>query len=580
MRIACGQIENVVGDLDGNLARVREAMAWAEEQRADLLLLPELVLTGYPLEDLAVRKDFVRATAESLAALARESGSTATVVGTIDGIAPRRSWDSRSRDIAIGAAILCDGELRGVYHKILLPNYEVFDEARNFAPGGEPGAVWRVGEAVVGISICEDSWSDDGPPESQTAAGAQVLLVQNASPFELGKAHGRREHCARLARRNGVPVVYVNSVGGQDELVFDGGSLVVDAAGDLLHRAPQFETSLFCLDLELAPKRQSLTRPRTVHARPSRTAYPEIPASERGGPMEEIEQIWQALVVGTRDFAQRNGTDEAVLGISGGIDAAVTATVAADALGPENVLAISMPVEGTPQSEIEDAKRLAGRLGISLETIAFDELLAITGGGLSGVLEGRPAGGVRRDLLARMRGAVLQAVADRLGHLALATVNKTELSLGSASLYGDMAGHFAPLKDCPKSLLYGLARHRNAVEPVIPESVIDRTPSQLLSEDLAFSSFDAIDPILARRLERTEGLEEMIAAGFDPEVVRGVLQLIDDSEQQRRQSPPGVKITRRAFGKDRRMPITSAWRPYRREQELLAPGSVTGPHPH
>ena len=575
LRVAGAQIENVVGDLEGNVARIRDAMDWAEECEADVLLLPELALTGYPLEDLAVRRDFVKASVEAVASLARASRRTTVVLGTIDVVPPRRSWDTRTRDVAIGAALLCDGEIRGMYHKVMLPNYEVFDEARNFAPGTEPALVWRIGEAIAGISICEDSWSGDGPPEAQAAAGAQILLVPNASPFHREKPGGRLAHCISLARRNGLPVVYVNSVGGQDELVFDGGSMVVDAEGTLLHRAPQFETARFCVDLEVGAPRQAPT-PRTVH---SRAAVPRAPgpAPEQAVQLEDIEQVWRALVLGTRDFAIRNGTSQAVLGISGGIDSALTATVAADALGSENVLCLSMPVRGTPDRELEDARLLASNLGVGFETIPIDDVIASVGNGLAPVIEGRPAGGVRRDLLARMRGAVLQAVSDELGYLALATVNKTELSLGSATLQGDMAGGFAPLKDCPKTLLYDLARHRNARGPVIPEVILDRTPTALLADEVALTSFDAIDPILVRRLEQGAGLREIVAAGFDQEVVRGVLQLFDDSEQQRRQSPPGVKITRRAFGTDRRTPITNAWRPFRREQELLAPGIFTGP---
>jgi len=569
LRVAGAQLENAVGDLDGNSRRILDAMAWAEEQEADVLVLPELALTGYPLEDLALRLEFVEATREALERLARASGSTTTVVGTIDVVAPRRAWDTLPRNVAIGAALLSDGEVRGVYHKILLPTYEVFDEARNFAPGDSPGLVWRIGATVAGVSVCEDMWSGDGPPEAQAANGAQVLLVPNASPFHREKPRGRWELAASVARRNGVPVVYVNCVGGQDELVFDGGSLVVDAAGEVLYRARQFETERFCLDLVTGPPRRVDERVRTVHTRVREDRAP-LPPPRPAPTADGAEQVWRALVLATRDFARRNGATAAVLGLSGGIDSSVTAAVAAEALGPENVLALSMPAPGTAAEDLAAARRLAENLGIGFETIAMDAVMGPLGGLLAPIIEGRPTGGTRQDLLARMRGAVLLAVSDELGHLALATGNKTELSIGSATLYGDMAGAFAPLKDCPKTLLYRLARYRNTLGPAIQESTLTRTPSALRGEEIALPPYEELDEIVERYVERAEGLDDIVAAGFDPVVVRGVLQLIDDAEPKRRQTPPGVKITARAFGKDRRMPITNAWRPFADESTELA----------
>jgi NAD+ synthase (glutamine-hydrolysing) len=367
-----------------------------------------------------------------------------------------------------------------------------------------------------------------------------------------------------------VPVVYVNCVGGQDELVFDGGSLVVGADGEVIYRARQFRAERFCLDVPIGPPRTVDGRVRTVHARTGvrRSAEPPPPSAPQA---DEAAQVWGALVTGTRDFARRNGATSAVLGLSGGIDSAVTAAVAAEALGAANVLGLSMPAPGTPAEDLAGARRLAENLGIGFETIAMDAVMAALGGLLVPLLEGRPTGGTRNDLLARMRGAVLLAVSDELGHLALATGNKTELSIGSAALYGDMAGGFAPLKDCPKTLLYRLARHRNSLGgPAIPETTLARTPSALRDEDVALPAYEQLDEIVGRYVERAAGLEEIVAAGFDPTVVRGVLQLIDDAEPKRRQTPPGVKITARAFGKDRRMPITNAWRPFADESTELA----------
>ena len=568
LRIAGAQLPNVVGDLDGNSRRVLEAMDWAEGEGADVLVLPELALTGYPLEDLALRPEFIAAAGDALGVLARASGRTTTVVGTVDLVAPKRSWDTRPRTVAIGAAVLCDGELRGVYHKVLLPTYEVFDEARNFAPGSEPAAVWRIGGTVAGVCVCEDLWSGDGPPEAQAAAGAQILLVPNASPFHREKPEGRRTLAASVARRNGVPVVYVNCVGGQDELVFDGGSLVVDADGEVRYRAEQFRSARFCLDVPTAPARPVTALVRTVHTRTAAERAPDPPPPAAPVP-DSAEQIWDALVLGTRDFARRNGSNAAVLGLSGGIDSAVTAAVAADALGPANVLGLFMPAPGATERDLEDARDVADALGVGFEVIRMETVMAALGPLLAPVLEGRPSSGTRNDLLARMRGAVLLAVSDELGHLALATGNKTELSIGSAALFGDMAGQFAPLKDCPKTLLYALARRRSLRGTAIPERVLERTPSALLDEDNALPPYEELDPIVERYVEKGEGLEDMVAAGYDSTVVRGVLQLIDDAEQKRRQTPPGVKITARAFGKDRQMPITNAWRPYALEGSEL-----------
>ncbi len=573
--MAGAQLPNVVGDLEGNCERVLDAMRWAQDEGADVLVLPELALTGYPLEDLALRSDFVDAAKTALTRLADASGTVTTIVGTIDTVAPRSSWDTQPRSVANAAALLCDGELRGIYHKVLLPTYGVFDEARTFAAGNDPAAVWRIGSTVAGVCVCEDMWSGDGPPEAQASAGAQVLLVLNASLFHQRKPDGRLALAASVARRNGVPLVYVNCVGGQGELVFDGGSLVVDATGEPCLRAEQFEPTRFCLELETASPRPVGARVKTIHTRVNRererTPRPPSPPQ-----LDELEQIWRALVIGTRDFAHRGGFSTAVLGLSGGIDAAVTAAIARDALGAESVLGVAMPAPGSPARDLVDAQRLAEQLGIGFEVLAMVAIMASLEEGLVPVLEGRPAGEVRHDLLARMRGATLLAISEKLGHLALATGNKTELSIGSATLYGDMAGDFAPIKDCPKTLLYRLARHRNAHSPAIPETILAKPPSSILREGVDLPPYEVLDSIVERYVERAEGFQEIMRSGLDPVVVRGVLQLIDDAEADRRLMPPGVKVSERAFGKDRRMPMRNAWRPFAAEEARLAPGKGPG----
>lgn len=576
LRLAGAQLPNLVGDLDGNRDRVLDAMRWAERERADVLLLPELALTGYPLEDLALRSDFLDAAKEGLATLAAASGRTTTIVGTIDTVPPRSSWDTQPRSVANAAALLCDGELRGIYDKVLLPTYGVFDEARTFAPGAEPGSVWRIGSTVAGVCVCEDIWSGDGPPEAQSSAGAQVLFVLNASLFHQRKPQGRLALAASVARRNGVPLVYVNCVGGQGELVFDGGSLVVDANGEPRFVAEQFEPTRFCLDLETASRRPLGPRVRTVHTRVDRER-PIVPPPPSAPELDELEQIWQALVVGTRDFAHQGGLTTAVLGLSGGIDAAVTAAIAGDALGADNVVGVAMPAPGSPARDLLDAERLAKQLGIGFEVVPMVAIMSAMEGGLAPVLEGRPAREVRHDLLARMRGATLLAISEELGHLALATGNKTELSIGSATLFGDMAGDFAPIKDCAKTMLYRLARHRNRRGAAIPEEILSKDPSSILREGVDLPPYEVLDSIVERYVEKGQGFQEIMRSGIDPAVIRGVLQLIDDAETDRRLVPPGVKISERSFGKDRRMPIRNLWRPFAAEEARLAPGK--GPDP-
>jgi NAD+ synthase (glutamine-hydrolysing) len=567
LRIAAAQLRNRVGDFDGNAERIAEAMEWAEQEaQADVLVLPELVLTGYPLADLVLHHEFVEDAQEALDQLARQSGRMTTILSTIARVSPQRSWDNRERDVSIAAMLLSDGEVRGRYHKVLLPIYDLFDEARNFAPGSQPNLVWRIGDVVAGVSICEDLWSPDGPPEAQSAAGAQILLVPNASPFHRGKANSRLDLTRKVAIRNGVPVVYVNCVGGLEDLVFDGGSIVVDGEGTLLARGAEFAEERFTVDVPVGEARPINGPLSNIHTRPRARHNPPETWDPRP-PMGNLEAVWSALVMGVRDYTELNRFNGVALGLSGGLDSAVTAMVAADALGPERVLAMAMPAPDTSDEEHADAKELARNLSITFETVPVGMPTSVTDVPDDAeplIDEDAAVRQVRR--YARARAATLSDIFDERGYLVLATSNKTHISLGTANLFGDLAGRFAPLKDCPKTLLYELARYRNTIAKVCPQRVLDRqTSSQAAILHYDLPSYEVLDEIIERYVEHSASLKDFTDAGFDPAVVTEVLRRIDEAEMTRRYAPPGIKVTSRAFDQDRRMPLTSSWHARQRD---------------
>lgn len=567
LRIAAAQLPNRVGDLDGNAERIASAMEWAEQEaQADVLVLPELVLTGYPLVDLVLHQEFVEDAREALDRLVSRSGRVTTVLSTIDRVPPQRSGDTRERDVSIAAMLLCDGEVRGRYHKMHLPFYELFDEGRNFAPGSRPNLVWRIGDVVAGVSICEDLWSPDGPPEAQSAAGAQILLVPNASPFHRDKASSRLDLARKVAIRNGVPVVYVNCVGGLDDLVFDGGSIIVDGQGALLARGAEFAEERFTVDVPVAKPRPINGPLGNIHTRP--TARRDLAGIwDPRPPMDNLEAVWSALMMGVRDYTERNRFNGVALGLSGGIDSAVTAMVAAAALGPERVLAVAMPAPDTPDEEYADAAELARNLGITFETVPVD--MPTTDADVPEDAEpliDEDAAVRRERRYGRARAATLSDIFDERGYLVLATSNKTHISVGTANLFGDLAGRFAPLKDCPKTLLYKLARYRNTIAEVCPGRILDRqTSSQATILHNNLPSYEVLDEIVERYVEHSASLKDLIDAGFDPAVVTDVLRRIDEAEMTRRYTPPGIKVTARAFDQDRRMPLTSSWRAHQRD---------------
>jgi NAD+ synthase (glutamine-hydrolysing) len=577
LRVALAQTRNRIGDFARSVERIADAMAWAEAEGADVLVLPELALTGYPLDDLVTHVGFMADAEAALAELAGAAGRTTTVVGTVRRVPLQRHDDTQHRDRAITAAVLHDGEVRGFYDKVLLPTYSVFDEQRVFAAGTNPGQTWLLGDAVVGIAICEDAWSGDGPPEAQSAAGARALLLPNASPFERGKDVRRLALVRQVARRNGVPVVYVNSYGGMDDLVFDGGSLVVDAGGELCYRAPQFTGDRAVVDLVLPPERRTTGAPTTVHTRPlpARPA-PRVPApAEASG---QYAQIWEALVVGTRDFARHNGFSEAVVGLNGGAESAVTAAVAVDALGADRVVGVLAPAGRTAASDLRDASAVATMLGTRLVEI---DLVGVVGELASAIHRTMEALDDRGDerLVLRTRAAALWAVADVGRRLLLASGNKTELSLGQAVFGGDLVGHFAPLADCPKTLITRLALWRNRRSRVVPERILDKPVTVERADSTPDVDWAVVDDIVERYVERMEPLESIPDDAVDRTSVAWVAHRVIDAELYRRLAPMGVRISGRAFGKDRRVPVAQVWRPRLAGRREIAATSLVDASP-
>jgi NAD+ synthase (glutamine-hydrolysing) len=542
MLVAGAQINLTVGDLAGNEARISDAMAWADGVGADVLLLPELAVSGYPPEDLVVRPEFVNANLEVVRRLAALSGRCATVVGFVDRATggSRGAFDAAQRSVANAAAILQGGAWKGTYHKMLLPNYGVFDEDRYFVPGTSPELTWDIAGVKCGVSICEDIWLADGPPARQAEAGARVLLNINGSPYHRGKASEREAMLSARAKAARVPVVYLNLFGGQDELVFDGASVVFTGDGELIHRSPQFEEDRFVVDLDAG-----------------RGSIAPLLGAE--------EEVYRALVLGLGDYVRKNGFDSVVVGLSGGIDSALTAVIAADALGPQAVWGVAMPSRFSSDHSLADAKDLAAGLGIRYDIVPIDGIYQSYLDTLAPTFGGTTFGVAEENVQARIRGALLMALSNKFGPMVVSTGNKSEIAAGYATLYGDMVGGYAVLKDVFKTLVYKLAAWRNRTSEVIPASTIEKPPSAELRPDQkdadTLPPYDLLDQILARYVEEDESIEEIIAAGFDSQTVRRVVRMVDGNEYKRRQAAPGVKITTKAFGRDRRLPITNRYRP-------------------
>jgi NAD+ synthase (glutamine-hydrolysing) len=539
VRIALGQVNVTVGDLDGN---VEKMVSWTKEAAghgADLICFPELAVTGYPPEDLVFRPAFVEANLAALGELAgRTAGSCAVLVGFVD---------RTDRGLHNGAALIRGGLVEARYHKHKLPNYGVFDEQRYFVPG-EAGCAVRVADSTLGISVCEDAWRP-GPPFDEYAGRVQVLPNINGSPYHRRKTHQRLEVCAARARETGAWMVYVNCVGGQDELVFDGGSIVVSPSGEEAWHAAAFEEDLLVVDVPGGGTDDK----------------PPLPDPDRKPWPTGTEEVYRAVILGLGDYVRKNGFREVVVGLSGGIDSSVVATLAADALGPEAVRALAMPSPYSSPESVQDALAVARRLGVRLDQIRIDGVFRSYLDALDDAFRGTEPGLAEENLQARIRGNLLMALSNKFGGMVLATGNKSEMAVGYSTLYGDLAGGFAPIKDVPKTLVYELARWRNGRTdpPPIPDRVLEKPPSAELRagqrDTDSLPPYEVLDPIIEDYVEEDRSAEELVEAGADPELVESVIALIDRAEYKRRQAPPGVKITPKAFGRDRRLPITNAY---------------------
>jgi NAD+ synthase (glutamine-hydrolysing) len=563
LRLALHQIDPTVGDLAGNETKIREGIAAARAAGAQLSLFPELAITGYPPEDLLLKEHFLRDARAAIDRLAAESDDHVAVVG----------FPERAEDVFNAAAVLSGGTVQAIYRKVLLPNYGVFDEQRYFQVG-PGGGVIDVGDLRVGLTVCEDIWEPGPPASDEAVAGASLILNLSASPYHAGKGIERERMVAQRARDSLAAFAFCAMVGGQDELVFDGHSFVVDHRGELLARAAQFEEEMLVVDVDLGAGAAARLRD-TSHRPGFRRATPQVatlarlpapaapegpPAQERIAPLlEPLEaEVYAALVLGLRDYVTKNGFGHVVLGLSGGIDSALVAAIAVDALGAERVTSVIMPSPYSSSGTQDDARALARELGVEAIEYSIASVMEAYEAVLAETFADREPDITEENLQARIRGNLLMALSNKFGWLVLTTGNKSEMSVGYSTLYGDLAGGFAVIKDVPKTLVYRLSEQRG-----LPRSIIDRAPSAELRHDQrdedSLPPYPVLDRILAGYVEQDLGAEELIAQGLPAEEVKRVIRLVDLAEYKRRQAPPGIKITTRAFGRDRRMPITNRY---------------------
>jgi len=570
LRLALAQINATVGDLEGNREKIIGNLEKARKTGADLAVFPELAVTGYPPEDLLLKPDFVEAAKKTLAEIAPATKGLVAVVGGL--------WVEA--DLYNSAAVFADGQLRAVYHKQFLPNYGVFDENRYFQVG-QKNLIFRYRSALFGVSVCEDIWYPDGPPHFQAFhGGAQLLINISASPYYLGKGRDRERMLASRAADNRSYLAYCNLVGGQDELIFDGQSMVFDPQGNLTARAGQFVEDLLIADLDLKEVfRWRLFDPRRrkqIQTEDRAVQVVELPEKKRIKALKAVipkiepalspeAEVYQALVLGTGDYVRKNGFEKVVLGLSGGVDSSLTAVIAAEALGPGRVYGVAMPTRYSSAHSLEDAERLAANLGIHFRAIPIEPVFQSYLEVLKPHFKNMPEDLTEENLQPRIRGTLLMALSNKFGWLVLTTGNKSETGVGYSTLYGDTAGGFAVLKDVPKTMVYAVCRYRNQLEgrELIPARVLEKPPSAELRFDQkdtdTLPAYELLDPILSAYVEESCSVSEIGHRGYDPEMVQRIIRMVDRNEYKRRQSPPGIKITSRAFGKDWRLPITNRY---------------------
>ena len=573
IRIALAQINPRMGDIAGNTAKIIHYIEQARNNGADIVALPELAITGYPPEDLLLKPQFIAANRKALDEIIAASSGITTIVGFVD----------KTSDIHNAAAVIYDGELKGVYHKTYLPNYGVFDDYRYFK-AGKTAPIFQLGDVLIGVNICEDIWYPGGPTQVQSLAGAHIIVNISASPYHSAKGGDRERMLATRAEDNAVALAYVNLVGGQDELIFDGDSLVFDERGRLIARGKVFEEEIIFADINTERVfRERLSDPRhrqerldvisenmraekIVLTEKYETKSREKIESAIAPRLSRAEEVYKALVLGTRDYVRKNGFERVVIGLSGGVDSAIVACIAADALGADKVRCVFMPTRYSSSESGRDAKLLAENLGVQYEEIAIEDTFKQYLEMLKPAFAGTPMGIAEENLQARIRGNILMAISNKFGALVLSTGNKSETSVGYSTLYGDMCGGLTVIKDVPKMLVYELCYYVNqrGASPVIPEYIITRPPSAELRDDQkdqdSLPPYEILDAILEMYVEQDMSIDAIIAEGFSEETVRWVVRTVDLNEYKRRQAAPGIKVTTRAFGRDRRMPITNVYR--------------------
>ncbi|MCX5679674.1 MAG: NAD+ synthase [Candidatus Omnitrophica bacterium] len=553
IRLAIAQINCTVGDLEGNVLKITDHLRKAEVLGVDIVSFPELAITGYPPEDLLLKSSFIDDNIIAIGKVAKSVGNIVAVVGFVD---------RKRSDIYNAAAIIHKGKIAGVCYKMSLPNYGVFDEFRYFTAAPSQ-SVFRLGNILFGANICEDIWHKEGSVAMQAAKGADLIINISSSPYYMGKIDKREEMVRYQAKTNNVFISYTNMVGGQDELVFDGQSMIVDHKGKVISRAAAFKEDFLVVDIDIPAAAGRFKKAVTISYSIPATDKPDIPAHKIKQP-SAIAEVYEALLLGLGDYVRKNGFKEVVIGLSGGIDSSIVASIAVDALGKNNVIGVFMPTRYSSEASLRDAGRLAENLGIRFMTISIEQLFKLYMMALDSKFSGSGRDKTEENLQARIRGNMLMALSNKFGWMVLTTGNKSEMSTGYATLYGDMAGGFAVIKDVPKTLVYKLALYRNSISSIIPEDVLTKEPTAELRPDQKDSDtlppYDMLDKILKSYIEEDRSSADIVKTGFDKDIVAKVVSMVDNSEYKRRQAPPGIKITPKAFGKDRRMPITNKYR--------------------